>query len=45
MQGAPLNLSHQQKILMLRQRYRSTKDLWLYMTQKCKSKPTPIVIT
>ena len=23
--------------MILRQRYRSTKDLWLYMTEKCKS--------
>ena len=33
--GAP-EYSYQQKILMLRQRYRSTKDLWLYLSHQRK---------
>ena len=41
MQGSGYDLSHNQKILMLRQRYRSTKDLWLYMSHKRKSDPPP----
>ena len=28
--------STQQKIMLLRLRYKSTKDLWLYMTQRRK---------
>ena len=46
MSNRPLNLSYQQKVMILRQRYRSTKDLWLYMTEKCKFEPAdqlPIV--
>ena len=36
MDGQGLHLSYHQKVLILRQRYRSTKDLWLYMTEKRK---------
>ena len=30
------NISYEEKMNMIRQRYRSTKDLWLYMTERCK---------
>ena len=32
----PPNMTYQQKIMLLRSRFKSTKDLWIYMTERCK---------
>ena len=31
------NLEYRKKIMQLRERYKSTKDLWWYMVNRCKS--------
>jgi hypothetical protein len=36
MSGAIENLSYQDKISMIRNRYKSTKDLWTYMVERRK---------
>jgi hypothetical protein len=28
--------TYQQKVMLLKNRYKSTKDLWLFMTERCK---------
>ncbi len=33
------NLTHQQKIMLIRSRFKTTKDMWLYLTERCKLTP------
>ena len=37
-------LSYEEKINMIRQRYRSTKDLWLYLTERCTYTPLLLLL-